>query len=213
MRFWFKKKIHARNKKETIAGLLRLLYFRLVIPVLRSVDQPEIVARGVMMGLALGMTPTVGIQLYSVFIVWWLCRYVIKWQFSLIIAMAWSWLSNPITMIPLYYLYYITGRLMLLDFDGEQDFESFSRMMGEHLTLDGGIWETIVEVTHFMLEQVGTSILIGFIPYSIGLGALGYWLSFKLATRYAEARKKRLAGSRDKLKNPDLESPDLENLD
>ena len=190
--------MHARNKREAIAGLLRLLYFRLVIPVLRSVDQPEIVARGVMVGLALGLTPTVGIQLYCVFIVWWLCRYVAKWHFSLIIAMAWSWLSNPITMIPLYYLYYITGRLMLLDFDGEQDFESFSRMIGEHLTLEGGIWETIVEVFHFMLEQIGTSILIGFIPYSILLGAGGYWVSLKLATRYAEARKKRLAGSRAK---------------
>ncbi|MFD2204984.1 DUF2062 domain-containing protein [Kiloniella antarctica] len=198
MRFWFKKKIHARNKKETIAGLLRLLYFRLVIPVLRSVDQPETVARGVMVGLVLGMTPTVGIQLYTVFIAWWFCRYVVGWHFSLIIAMGWSWLSNPLTMIPLYYLYYITGRILLLDFDGEQDFESFSRMMAEKLTLEGGVWETVVEVFRFMLEQVGTSIFVGFIPYSLGLGILGYWLSFKYATRYAEARKVRLADSRAK---------------
>ncbi|WP_020590344.1 DUF2062 domain-containing protein [Kiloniella laminariae] len=194
MKSWFKNKMHARNKQEPSAGMLRLLYFRLVIPVLRSVDQPEIVARGVMMGLALGMTPTVGVQLYMVFVVWWVCRYVLHWQFSLIIAMAWSWLSNPLTMLPLYYLYYVTGRLLLLDFDPEQDFESFSRTIGQHLTFESGLWGTVVEVFHFMLEKAGTSILVGFLPYSIGLGLIGYWVSFKLATRYAEARKKRLAG-------------------
>ena len=49
---------------KTIASLVRL---KLVIPMIRSKNPPEITARGAMIGMAWAMTPLVGIQMYMVF--------------------------------------------------------------------------------------------------------------------------------------------------
>ncbi|WP_343561005.1 DUF2062 domain-containing protein [Kiloniella sp. b19] len=192
MKSWFRHKLHARNKKNWISGFLRLLYYRLIIPILRSIDQPHLVARGVMMGLILGSTPTVGVQLFMILGVWWVSNYILKWKFSLILAMAWSWHSNPFTMIPLYYLFYMTGSVLLFDFDHSQSFDHFEHALGGLQNPDQSFWESLYHGILLLWEKVGVSIFIGCIPYMIILGTLGYWIALRVATKWMHRKQHKM---------------------
>ena len=49
---------------------MRMLRLRLVVPLLRARHDPEYTARGVFIGVAFGLTPTVGIQIPMVMVAW-----------------------------------------------------------------------------------------------------------------------------------------------
>jgi hypothetical protein len=91
---------------------IRLIRIRLIVPLLRSPHPPEYKARGVAVGLAWAMTPLVGIQMWLVFMTWVASRKFFKWDFSLPLAIAWTWLTNVFTMIPIYYIFYVTGQII-----------------------------------------------------------------------------------------------------
>ena len=71
------------------------------------------VSLGVAVGVFLGLTPTVGAQMYLVAIVWSIYRYIFRRHFNLPVGVAMVWISNPLTMVPLYYLFLLTGYLLL----------------------------------------------------------------------------------------------------
>ena len=160
---------------------MRLLKYRLIVPIKRSRDHKQSLARGVGIGLLIGMTPTVGLQMYLIFCIWLIAWKGFKWRFNLIVAIAWSWLSNPLTMIPLYYMFYWTGKVMLLDMDADQSFQQFSAGFGALLSADSGnIAETFINWLKQVWEAFGLKVFIGWIPYSLGLSMLGYFLTLRL---------------------------------
>ena len=191
MKNWLKDKISARNKKNWVSGLLRFLYYRLIIPVLRSVDHPYAVARGVMIGLMVGATPTVGLQVVIIFGLWWFCNTVLKWKFSLILAMAWSCYSNALTMIPLYYLFYLSGSLLLLDFGQSQDFGHFEQALQSLKETNEPFWHSFHHGVRLLWEKVGLSIFVGSVPYALVMGFTGYWLSLRLAISWMKHKNAR----------------------
>ncbi len=204
MEDWLKDKISARNKKNRVSGLLRFLYYRLIIPVLRSVDRPRTVARGVMIGLMVGATPTVGLQIVIIFGLWWFCNTVFKWKFSLILAMAWSFYSNALTMIPLYYLFYLSGSVFLLDFGHSQDFSHFEQALQSLKDTDEPFWHSFHHGVRLLWEKVGLSIFVGSLPYALVLGLTGYWLSLRLATgwmKHKEAKRQKSRRGRNRGRN------------
>ena len=169
------------RKKGPLSGFQRLLKYRLVIPIQRSRDHKTFLARGVGIGLLIGMTPTVGLQMYLIFCIWLLASKGFKWRFNLIVAIAWSWLSNPLTMIPFYYVFYLTGRVMLLDMDSDPSFEHFSDGFGALLSADvGNIGEQFIRWLEQVWAAYGLKVFIGWIPYSLGFGFLGYHLTGRL---------------------------------
>ena len=90
-------------------GLVRQ---KLIQPFAESRDPVHEVALGASIGTFLGFTPTVGIQMYLVLMFWVLFRYVFRIRFNMIIAMTMVWTSNPLTMIPMYYAFLVTGQWM-----------------------------------------------------------------------------------------------------
>jgi len=82
--------------------LKRLTRYRLIVPIIRSKHGPEYSARGVLVGMLVAMTPTVGVQMPIVAFLWLLMRIIrTSWNFSLIIAMAWTWVTKDVTAPPL----------------------------------------------------------------------------------------------------------------
>lgn len=67
---------------------------------------PEAAARGVAVGLFIGLTPTVGFQ--TVFMI--VGSIMLRGNFP--VAFAVSWLSNPITMGPLYWGFHQLGQFL-----------------------------------------------------------------------------------------------------
>lgn len=87
--------------------MFQYLYNKLIRPIFTINDTPHAVALGVSLGIFIGFTPTVGFQLILVALI----GTVIK--ANRIIALILCWVSNPITFIPLYYVYYWFGAKLL----------------------------------------------------------------------------------------------------
>lgn len=90
----------------------RLVRQKLIQPFTDSRDPVHEVAMGASVGAFLGLTPTVGVQMYLVFMAWLLLRYVFRIRFNMLIAFAMVWISNPVTMAPMYYAFLVTGQWM-----------------------------------------------------------------------------------------------------
>ena len=80
-----------------------------VEPVMRAQGSPKSIARGAALGTWVTLTPTVGIQMFLTTVA------ALPLRANLPIAIALVWLSNPLTIIPMYYGYYWIGALLLAE--------------------------------------------------------------------------------------------------
>jgi uncharacterized protein (DUF2062 family) len=87
--------------------------------------------------------------------------------------MVWVWVNNPLTMLPMYYTFYVTG----LSLTGRRgvvvDYGSFS-------------------VSGLSITNVGVPMIVGCIPYAVAGGAVSYWWAMRVVRR----RQLRLARKR-----------------
>lgn len=184
VKLWLRDTMHARNKQRLMSRLLRMLRYRMIIPLVRSMDNPQLVARGVAIGLLLGFTPTVGLQMWLIFVFWLFSRKFLGWDFNPILAIAWSYLSNPLTMVPLYYVFYVTGSVMMGSL-GSYSFSDFTAVMDR---LGGAesehFWTVALDFATQLWNNFGLQIFIGCLPYSVGGAILGYvWVMHFFVTR------------------------------
>ncbi|MEK9752366.1 MAG: DUF2062 domain-containing protein [Rhodospirillaceae bacterium] len=183
-------------------GFMRMLRLRLVIPLLRAKHEPEYTARGVFVGVALGLTPTVGIQIPMVMATWAAVRATVPaWNFNMIVAIAWVWLSNVFTLGPLYYGFLVTGRIMMGHHDALPGYQTFSVELMKALEVDAdglkGFWEQTVN----LFDLYGVPMLIGCIPWALIWGWIGYVWTLKYLRR-----RQRLAAEKRAGRNPAPES-------
>jgi uncharacterized protein (DUF2062 family) len=79
----------------------------LVEPFKSSNNPPWFDARGVAFGLLIGF----GIPLGAQMVFLGLLRLILR--FNVVIAFAFTWVNNPISVIPMYYAYYVLGSVIL----------------------------------------------------------------------------------------------------
>ncbi len=188
------------RKRSLIAGFGRLVRYRVIIPLKRSRHPPEHTARGVMVGLVWGFTPTVGIQMPLVFVTWLVTRRLIKWDFSVIIAMAWTWITNVVTIGPIYYAFYLTGQVMLGRGGEATGYSAFRELWDGAFRSAGGVdaddtfhsgfdwfWTYFTEV----IGDWGLAMAVGSVPWAVLIGWLGYVWSLRFVIRHREARQRR----------------------
>jgi hypothetical protein len=170
--------------------LNRLVHFRLVIPLMRSPHTPEYTARGVMVGLFWAFTPLIGVQMYLVFLSWLVARRKPDWDFSLLVSLAWTWVTNVFTLIPTYYLFYVTGEILLGRTGTITGYDHFAHAWQAALEAEGFIGPIVAYARTIASEQ-GVPMLVGSIPYAFGMGWLGYRWSLKFIIRLRKARHER----------------------
>lgn len=161
------------------------VYEHLILPIITNVSPVRQVSWGVAVGVFIGLTPTVGIQMYLVAAIWGICRYLFRVRFALSVGVAMVWISNPITMVPIYYIGFITGSfffnmiglpIISLDLQAfQQKFEDFLQHSG---------WEMISESSQFFLVDLGVPTLVGSLFYAIPFAIICYFLTHVLLTRY-----------------------------
>ena len=123
-----------RSRRTRWERFKRLLRYRLIVPLKRSHHHaPEYTARGVLVGLAWALTPTIGIQMGLSLVTWIVARRLFRWDFNLIVACAWTWTTNVVTMLPCYYVFYVTGQLMLGHFDDLSGYREFLGLWQSHV--------------------------------------------------------------------------------
>jgi uncharacterized protein (DUF2062 family) len=172
-------------------GLQRLLRYRLLVPVLRAKHPPEYTARGVMIGLLVAMTPTVGVQMPIVLAVWFAIRiFWSAWDFNVVIACAWTWVTNIFTLGPVYYLFLVSGRLMMGQPGDPSGYSEFVDMLAKTLSTDAGFFESLWIYTVDLFEIWGIPMFLGSVPWAIVSAFVGYRWSLKLLHR-VRARRQR----------------------
>ena len=80
---------------------------RFIVRILELDDTPKRIAWGVALGTFIGMTPTVGLQMTIAVCVATLLRG------NRLAAVAMVWISNPLTVVPIYWVDHIVGATIL----------------------------------------------------------------------------------------------------
>lgn len=181
-----------RRQHTWLTKLNRLVHFKLVIPLMRSPHPPEYTARGVMVGLFWAMTPLFGIQMILVFLSWLVARRKPGWDFNLLVGVAWTWSTNVFTLIPTYYLYYVTGKFLLGQHEAITAYDRFARAWEAALEAEGYILPLLTYAKAIAAGH-GVPIVVGSIPYCIVFTWLGYRWSLKFIVGLRKARLERKA--------------------
>ena len=109
-----------KYKGTSLERILRYLYLRFI----RLHGTAEDVARGLALGIFIGMTPTMGIQMPIAFF------FAMLLKENKIAAVLGVWISNPATFIPLYTFNFQVGKYLLGTSDLKMpDFSSLREVM------------------------------------------------------------------------------------
>jgi uncharacterized protein (DUF2062 family) len=82
-------------------------YRKFIVRILELDDTPREIARGIALGVFIAMTPTVGIQMIAIAAV---CTIA---GGNRLAGVAMAWISNPLTIVPIYWLDYFIGSMIL----------------------------------------------------------------------------------------------------
>ena len=179
------------KRKGFFNRLKALIRLKLVVPLLRSRKPPEFTAKGAAVGMGWAMTPLVGVQMYLVFMTWLGTRRFLKWDFSLPVALAFTWVTNVLTVPPFYYAFYITGKAMTGTLAERTTYAKFTGMLKDAMT-EGGIVEALKTSLEIMIKDWGVSMMIGSVPWIV----VGSWLAYRYVLAFSrkreQARQKRL---------------------
>lgn len=169
---------------------LLLVYIRLVLPFLQSSAPLPQVAWGASVGTFVALTPTMGVQMWIVTILWVVSRYLLRLRFNLPVAMSLVWISNPVTFIPLYYLFLVTGDWALrlqgvatlpVGFAGFRDaLQALER--GAELSFLEKLWEGLV----LLIMEFGWPLLVGSLLWASAMAAASYPFTVFVLRRYRE---------------------------
>lgn len=202
-----------RTKRGFLDRMGRLSRLKLLIPLRRSTHSAEYSARGVAVGMFWALTPLVGIQMYLCLMTWLLAKQTGNLRFSLVIACAWTWVSNVFTMLPMYYGFYITGQIMIGNWDNISGYETFVHSFDFAFAEDVGFWDSVLELMALLAREVGVAMGVGCLPYAI----IGGWLSYDMSLKYIRRRRVRRQKRQErkaqlrKEANLNVQSPDAPN--
>ena len=128
-----------------------------------------------------GLTPTIGLQTLEITATWLIARKLLRKDSSLLQAYIWVWVNNPLTVVPMYYVFYVTGLFLT----GQGDQATGYRAFGDLLSAGDAPWLTRVTT---LMTAVGVPLLLGCLPYAI-LGAVAsYAWAMALVARRRERR-------------------------
>jgi len=170
-------------ERSLMARALGFFRAKCMDPLVRSRRTPSFDARGVSLGLFIGLIVPVGGQLLLLAGL----RFAIR--FNYMVAAAFTMVSNPFNMIPLYYGYYCLGSV-ILGKPVSLDFQIFKKIMNPIMEKEY-FWDAM---SAFM--TLGWGILIRWmaaaVVLSILFGTLGY------AVTYAVQRKRCMKAAKAK---------------
>lgn len=113
-------------------------------------DTHHSIALGTTIGMFIGMTPTVGIQMVLVVLFAFLTRAFL--QFNRVAALLTVYISNPLTVVPIYWFNYLIGTLFV---EGNASWETFKLKLGTDSALR---WS---EKFHWLFVEVGWPLIVG----------------------------------------------------
>ncbi|MCA1962280.1 MAG: DUF2062 domain-containing protein [Desulfomonile sp.] len=175
-------------------GLLRRwwrsFYDTFFKPLITSKYPPWYDARAVALGLVVGLAFPVGGQTVLLAVL----RLFIR--FSFVVGWAFSLVSNPLNMIPLYYGYYLLGSL-ILGKRATMGFDVFSKHLSPIMER-AYFWEALAD-----FSQLGYEILLRWCVAAVVLaaifGPIGYFVTLKVQTARCRRAAERMGVEYDNI--------------
>ncbi|NET46533.1 DUF2062 domain-containing protein [Okeania sp. SIO2B3] len=161
-----KKSLSNRHKPPKLHRYGRYLYWRFI----RMRGTPEYIARGLAMGVFAGLFPIFGLQTIVGVALATLFRG------HKIAAAAGTWVSNPLTYVPIYAINFQVGRLLL---NSQEEF----------------IPESIISFQELMKygSQFVVALFLGCLVMGIICGTVSYFLGLKLIHLWHGQRLKKMS--------------------
>jgi len=167
-------------------SLIRRHYFRRVLsPINRMRMTPDSVARTMLFGLMWGLSPTVGFQLIGLTVTWIVVDRRLKYRFNYPIALLLTGITNPLTVSPIYGLYFVVGCRIT---DCEVGSFGVRRIVAaiaelDFLALFTRSWDAIAEPMAITL--------LGSVPFVVAGAGLGYYFGRVLGVQLQHRRDRR----------------------
>lgn len=164
-----------------------------LLSLLKVKDSAPRVALGAAIGVFVGLTPTVGVQMAMVVLI----AAIPKLKFNLPVACAMVWISNPFTMIPLYYSMYWLGVLLLNR--KEMHFDRFQTMVQELIdsikdgeSLLTSAWQGLTGMFDIGID-IAIPMWIGGIVLGLVFSIPTHFIVLRLAQRHAARRARSIS--------------------
>ena len=154
----------------------------LVTYVLGLNDSAHQIALGVAVGMFWGMTPTVGVQMMIVLAFYYLCKPF--FTFNVKAALVTVYISNPVTMLAIYWFDYEVGRLLV---GGDLTKAELAAVL-EYSSL-AEWWETVRD----LVGRVGLPMLVG----SVAVGTASALAAYPLTRWLVVSWRGRAAATAD----------------
>lgn len=183
-----------------------MVYDHLVLPFVESSAPISHISWGAAIGIFVALTPTMGLQMYIVGMIWIVLRTVIRFHFNLPIAVALVWISNPVTMVPLYYGFFVTGDLVLgIELAHTMNFEEFRQIF---MAAESDPATTMAEalLSSFMLLfwKLGWPMLIGSLLWAAPLAVAAYPVTTIAMLKYRSVIARRAGLTYDQWKKANV---------
>jgi len=185
-----KSKIRLRSRtflQQLLRPAVRFVKFR----ILHVDDTPERIARGVAIGLAVAFSPFLGFHMIIALTIAALLKA------NKVLAVAMVWLSNPLTLLPVYLPAYMVGRSLVgwvhpaSKIDPAQvddllaSIFSFSAFITRLHTAE--FWKDVGVV----FGKIGLEVTVGGLVLGAMAAAAGYYLTYHLVVNYRAKKGRR----------------------
>lgn len=155
------------------------VYRRFIVRILELDDTPREIARGIAIGVFVAMTPTVGIQMITIAL---LCTI---FQGNRLGGVAMAWISNPLTVVPIYWLDYVIGSIILrAPMIGKEEIARVIDLQSS--SLFGQFFEFLGNLGSLAVSGAGPMFLGGII-LGIICAVPSYYIALPLFTKWKEA--------------------------
>ena len=149
-------------------------------------DTPHSIAMGVAVGLFIGLTPTVGVQMLLVV---GLSLFI---RCNRTVGCAMVWLTNPLTLVPIYFFNYMVGTWVLrikplgIDEFGRKITDAFHQVYWHDRLI------AMVNAMGKLALDLAGPLWLGSIIVSVVLAVLGYFLMKRAVITYRRVHQRRL---------------------
>lgn len=144
--------------------------------VLHVDDTPHRIALGVAIGCFLAWTPTIGLQMVLVVLLAAMLRA------NKLVGVPFVWISNPLTIIPIYYPNYWLG-CKLSGSTAMRTPQAWREMISPIFNESLGWWGAMRELLKLSME-IAVPLWIGSVLIGLFVGGMAYWATYTGVVQY-----------------------------
>ena len=167
------------------SSLYRRFSFFIVHRILHTDDTPGRIARGLAIGIFVAWLPLIGLQMLIILGLSFILRA------NKLVGLPAAWISNPFTLVPVYYPSYLLGSAILGS--GVISIQDFEHRFGD-IFLSALSWPArLEELASLIFTDFFYPTLIGSIPIGLIIAVACYFLSVRAIKRHRNRRLQRRA--------------------